>query len=56
MKTQMISLVLGALITAVLLSLHPPHEHKSIDYVDNDAANIEWMNSQFDEIWNEKRD
>ena len=56
MKVQMISILLGALAAALLLNLHPSHEHKDLHYIDNDAANVEWMNEQFDEIWSEKRD
>ena len=56
MKVQMISILLGALVAALLLNLHPAHEHKDSHYIDNDAANVEWMNEQFDEIWSEKQD
>jgi len=56
MKAQMVSLLLGALVAALLLNLHPAHERKNSQYIDNDAANIEWMNEQFDEIWSEQRD
>ena len=56
MKTQMILLVLGALVAALLLNMHPAHEHKDLHYIDNDAANVEWMNEQFDEIWSEQQD
>ena len=56
MKTQMISLILGALVAALLLNMHPAHEHKDSHYIDNDAVNVDWMNEQFDEIWTEQRD
>ena len=56
MKTQMISLVLGALVAAFLLNMHPSHERNHSHYIDNDAANVEWMNEQFDEIWSEQQD
>lgn len=35
------------IISAVLISMHPPHDHT---FCDNDGANIEFLNDNFDTL------